>query len=278
MLSTAYGFALVTPASRGLGLAFVQQLLTRTELPVIATARKNCEELEERLLSSKGMPKDAEQRLSVLQVDVTDESTISAMTDKIREKYPNTPLRLGLTIPGILHAEKSPSKIDAANALESFKVNSLGPLLLMKHLSQFVPLKSSPEFPTTESSSAISTQGPLWLPSHAIYAMMAARVGSISDNVSGGWYSYRASKAAVIQLARTFDLHLRAKSGQRAIAVSLHPGTVHTDFTSEYWGTREMLEPTDAADKLLEVLVGLPSEVKGGRGGCWDWMGKEILP
>ncbi|KGO74154.1 Short-chain dehydrogenase/reductase SDR [Penicillium italicum] len=274
----AHGFALVTPASRGLGFAFAQQLLTRTELPVIATARKNCDELQERLLSSKGMPKDAEQRLCTLQVDVRDESTISAMAETIRQKYPNTPLRLGLTIPGILHTEKSPIKIDAANALESFKVNSLGPLLLMKHLSQFVPLKSSPEFQTTESSSAINSQGPLWLPSHAIYAMMAARVGSISDNASGGWYSYRASKAAVFQLAKTYDLHLRAKSAQRAIAVALHPGTVHTEFTKDYWGTREMLEPADAADKLLKVLVGLPSDTKGGRGRCWDWMGKEILP
>ncbi|KAJ5494538.1 Short-chain dehydrogenase/reductase SDR [Penicillium fimorum] len=278
MLPEAHGFALVTPASRGLGLVFAQQLLTRTEIPVIATARKNCDEVQERLLSSKGMPKDAKERLRVLQVDVTDESTISAMADTIRQEYPNTPLRLGLTIPGILHAEKSPSKIDSANALDSFKVNSLGPLLLMKHLSPFVPLKMSPEFPTTEASSAIDSPGPLFLPSHAIYAMMAARVGSISDNALGGWYSYRASKAAVFQLAKTFDLHLRAKSAQRAIAVALHPGTVHTDFTKDYWGSREMLEPAQAAEKLLEVLVGLSSDAEGGRGRCWDWKGKEILP
>lgn len=71
MLLAAHGFALVAPASRGLGFAFAQQLLTRTELPVIATARKNCHELQERLLSSKGMPKDAKQRLRIIQVDVT---------------------------------------------------------------------------------------------------------------------------------------------------------------------------------------------------------------
>ncbi|OQE37815.1 hypothetical protein PENCOP_c009G03261 [Penicillium coprophilum] len=278
MLPAAHGFALVTPASRGLGFAFAQQLLSRTELPVIATARKNCDELQESLLSTKGMPKDAKQRLRILQVDVTDESTISAMADAIRQEYPNTPLRLGLTIPGILHAEKSPGKIDAANALDSFKVNSIGPLLLLKHLSPFVPLKLSPEFPTIEASSAINSPGPLLLPSHAIYAMMAARVGSISDNASGGWYSYRASKAAVFQLAKTFDLHLRTKSAQRAISVALHPGTVHTDFTKDYWGSREMLEPAEAAEKLLEVLVGLPSDSEGGRGRCWDWKGKEILP
>lgn len=71
MSPAAHGFALVTPASRGLGFAFTQQLLTRTKLPVIATARKQCDELQERLLSSDGVPQDAEQRLRVLRVDVT---------------------------------------------------------------------------------------------------------------------------------------------------------------------------------------------------------------
>jgi NAD(P)-dependent dehydrogenase (short-subunit alcohol dehydrogenase family) len=298
-MSPANGFALVTPASRGLGFAFAHQLLARTELPVIATARKNCTEIKERLLSSDNVPTDAEKRLHVLEVDVTgmvealefpehitlsrnklnkliEESTISAMADTIKREYPDTPLRLGLAIPGTLHVEKSPNQIDSAKALDSFKVNSLGPLLLMKHLSQFMPPKSAPEFAAV--SDAASSENPLSLPSHAIYAMMAARVGSISDNASGGWYSYRASKAAVFQLAKSFDLYLRTKSAQRAIAVALHPGTVRTDFTKEFWGGREMLEPNDAAGKLLEVLVGLPSDAKGGRGRCWDWKGEEVVP
>jgi NAD(P)-dependent dehydrogenase (short-subunit alcohol dehydrogenase family) len=198
------------------------------------------------------------------------------MAETIKREYPGTPLRLGLAVPGTLHVEKSPSQIDYAKALDSFKVNSLGPLLLMKHLSQFIPPKSAPEF--AAGSDAASSATPLSLPSHAIYAMMAARVGSISDNASGGWYSYRASKAAVFQLAKSFDLYLRTKSAQRAIAVALHPGTVRTDFTKEFWGGREMLEPTDAAGKLLEVLAGLSSEAKGGRGRCWDWKGEEVLP
>lgn len=65
------GFALVTPASRGLGFAFAQQLLTKTPLPVVATARKNCSDLRDRLLSSDGVPSDAKERLRVLEVDVT---------------------------------------------------------------------------------------------------------------------------------------------------------------------------------------------------------------
>ncbi|KAJ5762053.1 uncharacterized protein N7511_005435 [Penicillium nucicola] len=278
MCSAKHGFALVTPASRGLGFAFAHQLLARTQLPVIATARKNCNEIRERLLSSNGIPKDSEKRLRMLEVDVTDESTIIAMADTIRHEYPDTSLRLGLTVPGTLHVEKSPSQIDYAGALDSFKVNSLGPLLLMKHLSQFMPPKSAPEFPATNSATAADSQTQLELPSHAIYAMMAARVGSISDNSSGGWYSYRASKAAVFQLAKTFDLYLRTKSAQRGIAVALHPGTVRTDFTKEFWSGREMLEPADSAEKLLQVLVGLSAEKNGGRGRCWDWKGKEVLP
>jgi NAD(P)-dependent dehydrogenase (short-subunit alcohol dehydrogenase family) len=71
IMSPATGFALVTPASRGLGFAFAQQLLARTELPVIATARKNCNDIHERLLSSEGVPENSEKRLRVLEVDVT---------------------------------------------------------------------------------------------------------------------------------------------------------------------------------------------------------------
>jgi NAD(P)-dependent dehydrogenase (short-subunit alcohol dehydrogenase family) len=207
----------------------------------------------------------------------TDESTISSMADAIRRDYPDTPLRLALTVPGILHVEKSPSQIDAASALDSFQVNALGPLLLMKHLSQFLPAKSTPEFQST-STSETGGESQLELPSHAVYAMMAARVGSISDNSSGGWYSYRASKASVFQLAKTFDLYLRSKSGKKALAVALHPGTVRTDFTKDFWKGREMLEPLDSAERLLKFLIGMSPSFEGGRGKCWDWKGDEVYP
>lgn len=200
---------------------------------------------------------------------VTDESSISSMASHLRHVYPNMQLRLALTLPGVLHVEKSPSQIDAVNALQSFQVNSLGPLLLMKHLAAFLPAKSSPPFEETREDA-------FNLPSHAIYAMMAARVGSISDNSSGGWYSYRASKASVFQLAKTFDLHLRTRSRDRALAVALHPGTVRTDFTKEYWDGRDMLDPNEAAERLLGVLAaGTPVEK---RGRCFDWKGEEVIP
>lgn len=194
------------------------------------------------------------------------------MADTLRQEYPDTPLRLALTVPGTLHVEKSPSQINAENALHSFQVNALGPLLLMKHLSQFLPTKSSPGFAISENGHGLR------LPSHAIYAMMAARVGSISDNVSGGWYSYRASKASVFQAAKTFDLYLRTRSRERALAVAMHPGTVQTDFTKEFWSGRDLLQPLDSAERLLQFLVNLSPGFKDGRGRCWDWKGEEVLP
>ena len=80
MVSPKHGFALVTPASRGLGFAFAQQLLAQTQLPVVATARKNCAEVRDRLLASNGLPHDAEKRLRILEVDVTGTSSYSAVS------------------------------------------------------------------------------------------------------------------------------------------------------------------------------------------------------
>lgn len=200
------------------------------------------------------------------------------MADTIRKDHPDTPLRLALTIPGNLYVEKAPDQINAANALDSFQVNALGPMLLMKHLYQFLPKRTAPPFEASHSPSSSTTQDALTLPSHSIYAMMAARVGSISDNSSGGWWSYRASKASVYQIAKTLDLHLRGRSAERALAVAMHPGTVRTDFTREFQDGRGMIEPEESARRLLDVLVNMEAGPEGGRGRCWDWKGEEVRP
>ncbi|KAL4959312.1 uncharacterized protein BDV14DRAFT_206931 [Aspergillus stella-maris] len=281
MASLKSGFAIVTPASRGLGFAFAQQLLKHTNLPIVASARKDCDVVRSRLLEGvkNNGAASAEKRLTVYEVNVTDEPSISEMSSNIRSQYPNTSLRLAITLPGILRVEKSPSHIDAANALDSFKVNALGPMLLMKYLSQFLPNKSTSPFQDEDNNTQNpSANPPFRLPSHSIYSMMAARVGSTSDNASGGWYSYRASKASVYQLAKTFDLYLRTRSKERAMAIAMHPGTVKTDFTREYWSGREMLSAEESAERLLNVMCGMGSGDAEGRGRCWDWKGEEVLP
>lgn len=107
---------------------------------------------------------------------------------------------------------------------------------------------------------------------------MSARVGSITDNSAGGWFSYRASKAAVNQLAKSLDIYLQQSAGEKALCVSLHPGTVKTGLSRDFWAStpkEQLFSPEYAAEKLCEVVKGLGEE---GRGKCWDWAGKEIPP
>ena len=195
-----------------------------------------------------------------------DESTLSSAASHCASRFSSSYLRLAFCIPGILHPEKAPSQIDRTKALQTFQTNSLGPLLLAKHFSSFLPRKSTIIGPDDN------------LPVSAVLALMSARVGSISDNSLGGWYSYRASKAAVNSIAKSVDIYLRQRCGEKAMCVSLHPGTVKTALSEEFWAStpeEKLFTPEFAAEKLIQVVnrIGLK-----GRGKCWDWKGEEIPP
>jgi NAD(P)-dependent dehydrogenase (short-subunit alcohol dehydrogenase family) len=143
-------------------------------------------------------------------------------------------------------------------------------MLMIKHFSQFLPKKSTQPEEHEELMKG--------LPPAASLAIMSARVGSISDNKLGGWYSYRASKAGVNQVVKTFDNHLRTASGDKALAVALHPGTVKTEFSKEFWGgvkKEKLFEKEWVAQRLVDVVRQVGT---GGRGKCWDWEGKEVPP
>jgi len=179
-------------------------------------------------------------------------------------------LRLAFSIPGILYPEKSPSALDHAQLTQTFAVNTIGPLLLTKHFSPFLPTKA-----TSLSSQTIDSTG---LPEHAVWLNMSARVGSTSDNGLGGWYSYRASKAGVNSMTKSFDLWLNTKAGEKAMAIAYHPGTVKTGLSKEFWGgvkEGKLFEPEFAVEKMMEVVRGKGVD---DRGRCWDWKGEEILP
>lgn len=143
-------------------------------------------------------------------------------------------------------------------------------MLMLKHFSPFLPRKSH--------AIGRDQDGMEGLPEIATTAVMSARVGSIGDNRLGGWYSYRASKAGVNQTVKTFDNHLRTASGDNAMAVALHPGTVRTGLSKEFWGNvkkDKLFEREWVAERLLDVIKEVGVE---GRGRCWDWDGKEVPP
>lgn len=282
----------VTPSSRGIGHALTRHLLRTTTLPILATTRSNPSAVKDSLLNnlkaeqqSSSAAAAAERRLHVVPLDVTDEHTIQAAAEKAKSLFPvnENHLHLAFAIPGILHPEKSLRQVDAESALMTYRVNTLGPLLLMKHFSEFLPKKRT-SFAQIDDNNDAGGGGAAAgeqqrLPEHAVWLNMSARVGSVSDNKKGGWYSYRSSKAGVNSLTKSFDLQLQPRSGDKAMAMAYHPGTVKTDLSKDFWATVEegkLFDVNFAVEKMLEVVtskVGLE-----GRGRCWDWKGEEILP
>ena len=156
------------------------------------------------------------------------------------------PLRLLIDATGLLHGdghqpEKSWQQLDPVQMAQAFAVNAIGPALLMKH---FLP--------------QLPRQG------HAVFATLSAKVGSIGDNHLGGWYSYRASKAALNQLVRTAAIELRRRQPQ-ALCVALHPGTVATALSAPFAKTGLQVQaPDHAAARLLGVIDGLQATDSGG--------------
>jgi hypothetical protein len=146
------------------------------------------------------------------------------------------PLRLVFVATGVLHngqmrPEKTWKQLDPAALATSFAVNATGPALIAKH---FLPL-----LPRTGK---------------AVFAALSARVGSIGDNNLGGWYGYRAAKAALNQLLHTAAIELR-RTHPEAICLTLHPGTVATQLSAPFSSAAHPAdEPMLAAGRLLAVL------------------------
>ncbi|KAH7065008.1 hypothetical protein B0J12DRAFT_638784 [Macrophomina phaseolina] len=279
MPSPSRPWTLISPASRGIGLALAQHVLRTTRAPVVATARGDLSAARTAILRDlAGSAPNAEERLKLVQLDYLDEATIASAAQACSALFPPKErwhLHLALCVPGLLFPEKAPAQISADDALLTLRTNVLGPLLAIKHFSAFLPRKA-----TSVGGGGDGDGDYEGLPArNAVWATMSARVGSIADNGLGGWYSYRASKAAVNQVTKTFDNHLRASAGQKAMAVGLHPGTVRTGLSREFWANvkeGKLFAPAYAAERLVEVVRGL--DVESGRGKCWDWKGEEVPP
>jgi len=108
-----------------------------------------------------------------------------------------------------------------------------------------------------------------------VFAALSARVGSISDNQLGGWYGYRASKAALNMLVRNLAIEERRRNN-RAIVVTLHPGTVDTALSRPFQGNVQpgrLFDPERAALQLLDVIEDLKAPDSGK---LFDFEGLEI--
>jgi NAD(P)-dependent dehydrogenase (short-subunit alcohol dehydrogenase family) len=183
-------------------------------------------------------------RSGVPAIDLTDEASIIRAVATIKES--KHPLRLAIDATGILcdgdhEPEKSLREINPDYLARSFAVNASGPMLLMKHL---LPL--------------LAAEG------KTVFATLSAKVGSIGDNSLGGWYAYRASKAALNQFVRTAAIELKRRRSN-AVCVAMHPGTVATELSAPFTKTGlDVISPDQAAADLLATLDRLEPDQSGG--------------
>ncbi len=228
--------AVVIGASGGIGRALVDALVARGAHGTVFA------------LSRSGAPAPAPARAGI--VDVTDEASVAAAAENVAR---DGPVGLVIVASGLLHGdgvapEKAIRSLDPVAMATVFAVNTIGPALVAKH---FLPLMPRAE--------------------RCRFAALSARVGSIEDNRLGGWYAYRASKAALNQILRTLAVEAR-RTHPGAIVVGLHPGTVTTALSRPFRPDTDapgLFSPAVSAAHLLKVLDGLGPE-DTGRVFAWD--------
>ena len=216
------GINVVVGASGGIGAALVAELQARGETVWV--------------WSRAGDPP----------VDITDEASVAAATAVLQASLLTGGLHIKrvLVASGALHGstpeglamqpERSWRELLPEAMAQQFRVNAMGPMLVLKHLLPLLPRRA-----------------PSWV------ACLSARVGSVGDNRLGGWYSYRAAKAALNQLVHTASIEL-ARSHPQACCVVLHPGTVDTPLSRPFAKAGlQVRPPAVAAQELLAVLDAL---------------------
>jgi NAD(P)-dependent dehydrogenase (short-subunit alcohol dehydrogenase family) len=201
---------------------------------------------------SRANANTADSSVQWTEVDITNEASISAAAGALGVAD------LVVVATGYLHGadgrlpEKTWRELSAEQMTENFLVNTVGPALVAKHVLPLLPRRE-----------------------RAVFAVLSARVGSIADNRLGGWYSYRASKAALNQIIKSLSIEL-ARARPEAICVGLHPGTVDTNLSRPFQSNvapEKLFDADRAGRQLLDVINGL---TQNDTGGVFAWDGQRI--
>ena len=243
MTSQGNGIAVVIGASGGIGRALINALrLDARYGHVVGLSRRRPLDLID----------DAGQ--TWIEADILAAPSLLAAARRVAAL--GAPIRV-IVATGALHGptlspEKSLRALSADTLAEAFAINAIGPALVAQHLLPMMPRDCATDF-----------------------AALSARVGSIADNAKGGWYGYRASKAALNMIIRTAAIE-HARSHPLGVCVAIHPGTVATSLSQPLLGQTppaRVFTPQIAAGHILRVLDGLGPEATGG---FYAWDGAPI--
>ena len=190
-------------------------------------------------------------------IDIENEDSIIESIKKIPK---DIKFDLIFVATGILHndediyPEKSIKDISGNKLKKVLMVNTIGPALIGKY---FIPFLNKNN--------------------RNVFAFLSARVGSISNNKIGGWYSYRASKSALNQIIKNFSIEIK-RSNPNSIFVGLQPGTVKSNLSKPFQknvNSKNLFSPDYSAKKLIDVINNLSIE---DTGKLFAWDGEEIHP
>lgn len=238
--------ALIVGASQGIGLGFVQRLLGDGRFRRVYGTYRRPETATGLLTLAQHQP-----ALAPLVMDVTEEESIARAVASLQAETPQIHLVVycvGLLHDGDFQPEKSVRQLSSEGLLRSFQVNAMGAALLTKHL---MPLLKHGD--------------------PSLFGAISAKVGSIGDNRLGGWYGYRASKAALNMLIKTASLEY-ARRSPNTILVLLHPGTTDTRLSQPFQRgvPPEKLFPVSrTVAQLMAVMDGL-TLADSGEFFSWD--------
>jgi NAD(P)-dependent dehydrogenase (short-subunit alcohol dehydrogenase family) len=236
MQNTFTSTTLILGGSGGLGSAMARRFAQDGTQQIIALGRKAGEH---------GQPS----------FDYEDETSLARTARWLHEQCQSAPLTTVIVATGILHSEtgspeRSWSQLDLGYLQEVMLVNAIGPALAIKHLA---PLLAKDRATT--------------------WVMISAKVGSIGDNALGGWYGYRASKAALNQIVKTASIEMTRRN-KLSTCVALHPGTVATKLSEPFSKAGlNVRSPEIAAEELAGVIEKLqPTDT-----GCFfDYLGNKL--
>ena len=251
--------ALVCGASQGIGLALCAALLARDDVALVWAVSRTASSNEALAQLAAQYP----DRLNRIDCDARDEQSLEALASEVRAGCDH--LHLVISTLGILHQdgakpEKGLAQLTLAGLQASFATNTFAPLLLLKHL---LPL-------------LLKHLLPLLRKQPSTFVALSARVGSIGDNRLGGWYSYRASKAALNQLLHTASIELK-RLNPASTVLAIHPGTTDTQLSQPFQSNvpdGQLFQPEFSAGRIIEVIG---TRGPADTGSFWAWDGKAIV-